>query len=249
MSIFFSQDSWLGINFEDLEVDLDKNSVAGKDFYSAFYQEMEKRFDSYQDFPENWLNSKRKSSQQMLALINNPVRVLSFGCGVGYFESELHKSIGPGLKITDFSPIALRFNPDLKNAFVSMDDLGQMAYSHIILNQVSYAVSDSDLLKLLEDLSNHLLPNGILLVSYSPPAKSMITESMRRNCKLIFDSFINVLRYRSMEKSNVKQLRQGWGWHRTQREMSQIIARSRRLRFRHHKFRDESIVEIFRVDC
>lgn len=97
------QKEWFGINFSDIGVCLSMRDVAGVDFYSAFYREIFKCYNGYNELPENWRASKDELVSHIGGLACDNSRILSIGCGVGYVESELC-GLNPSLDIVAIEP-------------------------------------------------------------------------------------------------------------------------------------------------
>jgi SAM-dependent methyltransferase len=85
------QKSWFGIDFKDLPVKMSNQEVAGVDFYTHFYQEFYKRFDSYKQLPKYWLDLKDEIVEHLSSVVKDK-KVLSIGCGNGYIEHKLFQN-------------------------------------------------------------------------------------------------------------------------------------------------------------
>lgn len=223
MAAFFRQSSWLGIQFSDLAIDLNPFGIAGGDFYDAFYEKLFQTKPNYSDFPLVWRDQKRIDAEFLSQLIPKNSHLLSYGCGIGYLESCLMEFLGP-FYVTDFSPYILKYRPDLAQYFLNIDELGNLRFSHILLNQVTYALNESDLRSLLYRLHDCLKIEGTLILTFSEiDFKNGESRSYFRGGLFSSVLFSRLKFLRSlMFRNGYEETSQGWGFHRSKKEMIDI---------------------------
>jgi len=220
MAAFFCQSSWLGIDFTELGVELNPSCIPDSSFYEAFYSTLIRKYPSYENLPTDWKDAKLVDASQLANLVTEPENILSYGCGVGFLESELQRILGNRLYVTDFSDVVLKYNPDFRDTFINISQIDSRKYSHIILNQVSYALTDFDLEVLMGNLGSLLSPSGKMLIGFSPH------KSLKFHQK--FALWLRdgaPFRYFTPNKGSIANS-QGWGWHRTILEMNEIFHRA-----------------------
>lgn len=83
---FLAQSHWLGIAFASLGVDLVQDMLPTQDFYAASYEELHRRYATYDDFAEAWRGQKMASAQALATGMGPESRVLAYGCGSGFVE-------------------------------------------------------------------------------------------------------------------------------------------------------------------
>lgn len=223
MEKFFQQSSWLGIEFRSLPVTLDPLNLAGAEFYDAFYERVFQTYPTYSDFPSDWRDQKRNDAAFISRFISKNSNLLSFGCGVGYLESCLMEFLGKNFYVADFSPYILKYRPDLTQNFLSVEETEKQKFSHILLNQVTYAFNETELYELMYKLSGCLEEEGTLIISFS---------ELEVNFRVILSRFVTFFSTKCFSKLGCgrklvpKQSQsaaiQGWGYHRSKKEMFSI---------------------------
>ena len=242
MAVFFSQTNWLGIDFAELGVELDPSRTPDSNFYKAFYLALTQKYADYESLPVAWKSVKLGDSLQLANLISKPEKILSYGCGVGFLESELRRILENNLYVTDFSDVVLKYNLDFRDTFIELGHIDSHRYSHIILNQVSYALTDLDLEALIKNLGSLLSPGGKMLIGYSPQKSLKIhrrVAQLARVWALAGVSF-GYLKQKNQSATNS----QGWGWHRTIFEMNEIIRHANLTIIETHRFKTQIVVEL-----
>ena len=124
-------------------------------------------YPNYSDFPSDWRDQKSSDAEFLSRFISKDSNLLSFGCGIGYLESCLMEFLGRTFYVTDFSSYILKYRPDLKKKYLTISDLVDSRFSHILLNQVTYALSEFDLRELMYKMHDCLELRGILIISFS----------------------------------------------------------------------------------
>lgn len=221
---FFQQTSWLGIEFCNLPLELDPLNLASSQFYDVFYEKLLETYPNYNDLPSDWRDQKSRDAEFLSRFISKDSNMLSFGCGIGYLESCLMEYLGRTFYVTDFSPYILKYRPELAEKYLAINDLGDSRFSHILLNQVTYALSEFDLRELMYKMHKCLELRGTLIISFSE-----VNLGFRGSLDLILTRFFPqkcYTRVKSMRgmHSEPSQLitSQGWGYHRSKREMIDI---------------------------
>ena len=218
MSIRLYQKDWHGIIFSDL-TKVSISSLPGSDFYSEYYRVFKERYPTLDLLSATWKGLKSQVASFLFERIRGGYKVLSYGSGIGYVESELLKAgmqrgKGVNLSMFDFAPSVYDSlcTLDLCNSVYIGDDLGVIPendrFDLIYLSAVEYALSGKNLVKLLENLSNKLSVSGrIILISVS--WKESIT------CK---DRVKQLARY-ALHFTPAYSLGQFWGWIREKKEI------------------------------
>jgi SAM-dependent methyltransferase len=221
---FFQQTSWFGIEFCDLPLELDPLNLANSEFYDVFYDRLMQTYPNYDDFPSYWRDQKSRDASFLSRFISQDSNLLSFGCGIGYLESCLMERLGWTFHVTDFSPYILKYRPDLEKQYLAINDLGVSRFSHILLNQVTYALSEFDLRELMYKMHDCLELPGTLIITFSEIDFSF-RESLVSILACFFPKryFTRVKSMRNMLSKPSEQITsQGWGYHRSKREMIEI---------------------------
>ena len=103
----FYQESWQGIPFTTF-AHTHFFHLADAKFYSVFYEELFRRYQSWEDLPEVWRRNKtadalwiasRLKKMQEEKTHDSPLRVLSIGSGVGFMERMLLKEMGDSIAV------------------------------------------------------------------------------------------------------------------------------------------------------
>lgn len=168
------QSTWQGVSLLEIARKLNKsvNSLAKSDIYSRYYSEMEEK--GFQ-FEPHWLDVKKKMSDVILKFIKTAItkngiktpRILSVGCGFGICEVGLIDE-GWSVDLQECQDKSLNYlkkiqkEPD--NIFVC-ETLDQITggYDFIIINQVVYALTDSQYKNLMSNVYRLLNQGGICL--------------------------------------------------------------------------------------
>lgn len=226
----FYQESWQGIPFTAFS-NTSFFRLADSRFYSDFYDELFRRYQSWTDLPSQWrinktidagwLNAQIRLMKAFRTQPGEPFRVLSIGAGLCFMEKALLEA-DPDIElhINDTSTAGLRWARDLVPA--ERIYIGQPLevlpasthYDLIYLCAVDYAMPQHSFARLLERVRGLLLPGGetlcmsaSLLQEYSPVGG--IVNAMK-----IF--IRGGLHYLGIRKQQL------WGWRRTQREYREL---------------------------
>ena len=82
------QDSWHGIEFNKF-IEVSANKVAGKEFYDCFYEEFFKKYKSFLEIPDSYIEKKLVVVGYLEHKLQSKDSVLSIGCGIGLIEKLL----------------------------------------------------------------------------------------------------------------------------------------------------------------
>lgn len=93
-----------------------------------------------------------------------------------------------------------------------------------MLNQVTYAFNESDLRVLMHILHKLLQPGRTLIVTFSEIGFSFLSFT-RGNLVRLYTSIVSFLltsRRKTLSRNGEETLNQGWGYHRSKKEMIDI---------------------------
>ena len=227
----FYQESWLEIPFTKIS-HLSFFHLAGSKFYSTFYEEMFARYSSWEALPLAWREIKRCNAEWLIDRIrehrqelgarpNEPYRVLSIGCGVGYMEKLLLDALPEiELHVNEPSTVGLKW----LRSYLPADQVyigtpltipGDVYYQMIYISAVDYAMPTTEFVHLLENLRVQLEPQGMVIcLSSSFLQEDSIIGSFVNAMKIIIRGILHFLGVRPQ---------QFWGWRRTARDYNQIF--------------------------
>lgn len=230
----FYQESWQGIPFTTF-AHTHFFHLADAKFYSVFYEELFRRYQSWEDLPEVWRRNKtadalwiasRLKKMQEEKTHDSPLRVLSIGSGVGFMERMLLKEMGDSIElyVNEPSTVCMKWLRRLIPAdriFIGQppDCLSpDIYYDMIYLSAVDYGIPQAQLSHTLDSLRYQLLPNGeILCLSASLLEEESPVAAFVNFCK---NCIRGILHYLGIRKQ------QFWGWRRTRSEYRQLFASS-----------------------
>ena len=106
----FYQTEWQEIVFSSF-TELSSTTIAGAEFYNAFYEAVFEKYARYESLPADWRRNKDEIADWLAARIPDGSRVLSVGCGLGYIEQRLWKlhSKRLDLHVQDYATKSLRW--------------------------------------------------------------------------------------------------------------------------------------------
>lgn len=228
----FYQESWQGIPFTTF-AHTRFFHLADAKFYSVFYEELFRRYQTWEDLPETWRKNKAKDAlwlaQRLKALKDRkgedrPMRVLSLGSGVGFMERMLIKEMGDAIElyVNEPSTVCMKWLRRLIPAdriFIGQppDCLSpDIYYDMIYLSAVDYGIPQAQLAHTLDHLRFLLLPGGeTVCFSASLLEEESLAARFVNFCK---NCIRGVLHYVGIRKQ------QFWGWRRTREEYRQLFA-------------------------
>lgn len=230
----FYQESWQGISFASFS-HLSFFHLADATFYAVFYEELFKRFASWDDLPAMWRDGKEKSARWLALQVldqrshwesadgDAPPVVLSVGSGVGFMEKVLLDELAQvELHVNEPSTVGMKWlreclSADRIHIGMAPDCLPSgVQYSLIYLSTVDYGIPERELVRMLEGLRAQLASGGRLVCL----SASLLEE----------DSFIG--RWVNAFKIGIRAVlhftglrrQQFWGWRRTRAEYHQIFS-------------------------
>lgn len=226
----FYQESWHGIPFTNF-AHTHFFHLADAKFYSVFYEQLFRRYQTWDDLPETWrlnkafdaawLASRLRVRQQTVQ--ERPLRVLSIGSGVGFMERMLIREMRGDIElyVNEPSTVCMKWLRRLIPAdriFIGQppDCLSpDITYDMIYLSAVDYSIPQPQLEHTLEMLRYVLLPGGELvclsasLLEEESPVASFVNLSK--------NLLRGVLHYIGIRRQ------QFWGWRRTREEYLQLF--------------------------
>ena len=228
----FYQESWQGIPFTTF-AHTRFFHLADAKFYSVFYEELFRRYLTWDDLPQTWRENKAKDAHWLAMRLQKmqkdcsherPLRVLSIGSGVGFMERMLLKEMGSGIElyVNEPSTVCMKWLRRLIPAdriFIGQppDCLSpDIFYDMIYLSAVDYGIPQPQLVYTLDHLRYQLLPNGELVcLSASLLEEETAAARFVNFCKNCIRGILHYLGIRNQ---------QFWGWRRTQAEYRQLFA-------------------------
>ncbi len=226
----FYQESWQGIPFTNF-TQTHFFHLADAKFYSVFYEQLFKRYQSWDDLPEVWRKNKAADAVWLAERLkkhqerhpDQPLRVLSIGSGVGYMERMLIREMRGNIELYVNEPSTVcmkwlrRLIPSDK-IFIGVppDCLSpDISYDVIYLSAVDYGIPQPQLEHTMDMLRFLLRPEGELICL----SASLLEEEN------ILAGFVNfsknmlrgVLHYLGIRRQ------QFWGWRRTRQEYRQLF--------------------------
>lgn len=233
----FYQESWQGIPFTAF-THLSFFRLAEPRFYATFYEELFRRYPSWEDLPLRWRAHKEKDARWVAEQIGAqrgqgyalghdpgdeaPSRVLSIGSGVGFMEKVL-LDVLPSLELHVNEPSTvgmkwLRQCVPTERIYIGFPPAclpSDVQYNVIYLSAVDYGVPSREFEHLLRGLRAQLAPGGLLLcLSASLLEEDSFVGSLVNTLKI---GIRFVLHYMGIRRQ------QFWGWRRTRDEYRAIF--------------------------
>lgn len=231
----FYQESWQGIPFSAF-THVSFFRLAEPKFYATFYEELFKRYTSWDSLPSEWRANKKKDAQwvaeQVLAQREHwdhdecqsaTSRVLSIGSGVGYMEKTL-LDILPDIELHVNEPSTvgmkwLRQCVPTERIYIGYPPAclpSDVQYNVIYLSAVDYGIPSRELEFTLRELRAQLAPGGRLLCI----SASLLEEEG------FVGTFVNALKIGLRAVLHFMDVRrqQFWGWRRTRDEYRTLFA-------------------------
>lgn len=230
----FYQESWQGIPFTVFPR-ISFFRLAEPRFYAAFYEELFRRYKSWDDLPAHWKANKTRDAEWLIEQIRSirafhnpedgPIRVLSIGSGVGFMEKLILESLPDiELYVNEPSTIGMRWIRKyipVERIFIGLppDCLPpDITYNLIYLSAVDYSIPPRDLLKLLENLKTQLVKEGELIcLSASLLQEDSFIGGLVNAMKIVIRGFLHYLGIRRQ---------QFWGWRRTREEYEKLFEKA-----------------------
>ena len=188
----FYQREWFGIQFSSF-AKMNSSVQAGEEFYRKFYTEFFKKFNSYDDLPEDWKKHKKSLANYIFTQIEDKTNVLSIGCGNGFIENELSKMKWMG-NLTAIEPSTdtsswLKNNKKvtLLNGYFPDALTGNDNFDFAYMSTIDYVFDDEAYIKILKDIKNYPI-NDFLLIGasvYSPNWKTSMKCVIKKTLEKI----------------------------------------------------------------
>lgn len=232
----FYQESWQGIPFSAF-AKMSFFRLADPAFYGAFYEELFRRYPTWDLLPARWRANKLRDAQWIADQIldqrqhweavddEHPSRVLSIGSGVGFMEKLLLDKI-PHLElfVNEPSTVGMKWLREYIPAdriFIGLPPAclpPEIHYNVIYLSAVDYCIPNREFEFMLRELRAHLLPGGRLLcLSASLLEESSFIGTLVNGFKIGIRGILHYLGIRQQ---------QFWGWRRTRDEYREIFSRA-----------------------
>lgn len=228
----FYQESWQGIPFTAFS-HISFFHLAEPKFYANFYEELFKRYQSWDSLPAKWRENKTKDAQWLAMQIkelqeNCPdrnIRVLSIGSGVGFMEKMLLE-ICPGLElhVNEPSTVGMKWIRKIippNRIYIGMPTVcipADISFDLIYLSAVDYGIPARELARLLELLKAQLVPGGeIICISASLLEEDSFIGALVNGMKIVIRG---ILHYAGIRRQ------QFWGWRRTRKEYLSLFAQA-----------------------
>lgn len=224
----FYQESWQGIPFTRF-AHLSFFRLAEPKFYATFYEELFRRYASWEALPRHWRVNKEKDARWLAERIlaqrrlavdgdeDRPARTLSIGSGVGYMEKVLLDML-PNLELHVNEPSTvgmkwLRRHVPNERIYIGLPPAclpPDIFYDVIYLSAVDYGIPTRELEHLLRELRAQLAPGGRLFcLSASLLEEDSIVGTLVNGIKICLRAALHYMGIRRQ---------QFWGWRRTREE-------------------------------
>ena len=230
----FYQESWQGIPFSAFS-NLSFFRLADPIFYGTFYEELFRRYATWDALPARWRASKTRDARWVAGQImaqrehweaeggDAPSRVLSIGSGVGFMEKLLLDMI-PNLELHVNEPSTVgmkwlrQYIPN-ERIYIGLPPgclPPDVHYNVIYLSAVDYGIPSREFEFMLRELRAHLLPGGRLLcLSASLLEEETPIGTMVNAAKIGIRAVLHFMGVRRQ---------QFWGWRRTRDEYRALFS-------------------------
>ena len=148
---------------------------------------------------------------------------MSIGCGLGFIEASLwqRRCLNLEIHISDFSEKALKWVSEVipKSSIHGRDMPDAADFDVIFLGAIDYALDDTSLVTLLQELKLRLRANGLIL---------MVSASCFDNASyrsVILSGFKDVVKS-ILECLGLFDRGQFWGWMRTRDDYRSVLSRA-----------------------
>lgn len=212
----FYQDEWFGIKFSSFTTPSQR--LPSSDFYEDFYDIFYKKYSSFEDLPDNYIQSKREISNFIENNFPEGKKILSIGCGNGIVENFLY-SKGFDVSVIEPSKNALKFleakipKSQINIGYFPKDFNNKNVFDIILINAIDYVFNNRDFHEFLVSInqSKNFSNNSCLI---------LISASQYKPFSLFH--FKEVVK-RFLGKYNKWQL---WGWYRSEKDYRVSLTQS-----------------------
>ena len=224
------QTEWQGIQFSDFS-QLSSKSLAGPEFYQAFYEEFFKRYQDWGQLSASWRKGKKRCAEFVLGRSGLDSKILSIGCGLGAMEHYMHgQAPEASLFIHEVAPSAWRWIgaefPEERKLLGHIPAClpGDTKFDLAYLAAVDYALDDDILVGLLAAIRPFLIDMGGqgMLIS----ASFQDTPATLKDRAIFLAREVKTLAAAAMDICGVRSRGQFWGWSRTQEEYQSVMRRA-----------------------
>jgi hypothetical protein len=222
----FYQHNWQGIHFRDF-AKLSSTQLATAEFYDKFYEELFRRYNTWEELTPAWRAEKAAIARFVLCRLRPDGSVLSVGCGLGAVEHFIREQAPEtNLSIHEVAPSAWRWIrcevPESRQFLGWLPDClpSGLRFDLIYLSAVDYAMEDSALVSLLAALRGHLTERGsCMLFSASferqrPGLAGACTQAVLRLRDIV---------EAAMDWGGLRHRGQFWGWMRTTTDYRRVM--------------------------
>jgi phospholipid N-methyltransferase len=226
----FYQESWQGIPFTAFS-HASFFRLAEPRFYAAFYEELFRRYQSWDELPVDWRTRKRHNACWLAGRLaaniaakppDRQASVLSIGSGIGYMEHILLEKIpNLALHVNEPSTVSmkwLRKHIPSERIYIGLPPAclpPDITYDMIYLSAVDYGIPTRELLLLLRELRAQLDEGGeIICISASLLEEDTLVGALVNAIKIFIRGVLHYLGIRRQ---------QFWGWRRTREEYRQLF--------------------------
>lgn len=218
----FYQTEWQNIAFSSFHP-MSSSTLAGPDFYDAFYHALFEKYPNYNVLDSGWRRSKDEITDWLAATLPDGARVLSVGCGLGYMEQRLWRKHGARIElhVQDYASQALQWLRAVLPAERIHDAAGGREigkFDLIYLSAVDYAMPDDELIVLLARMRKSLREGGQLVMI----SASFLEESAAQRIMLDGKEALKWL----LDKLGLRPRGQFWGWMRSRQDYQAIMRKA-----------------------
>ena len=204
---------WLDISFKKAGLSPSYLNLPTKNFYDNFYRKLFEKYSSWEQLPKSWLDEKKLISYEIMKLLPENSKVLSFGTGLGYIEKNIlenRKDIE--LECFDISNLPskwlLKNYKNLKYE-TNLEKLGN--YDFIYFSQVLYAMPKKLILNIFKKIYKLINTNGKILLIDTPPRSKSKSFLIIRYSKILYNFLFKYNQY------------QFWGWLRDSKTIKEYL--------------------------
>ena len=215
----FYQTEWQHVTFSSFHP-LTSTTLAGHEFYDAFYSALFKKYSEYTALDSDWRRNKDEITDWLVASLPDGARVLSVGCGLGYMEQRMWRHQGDRIElhVQDYASQALKWLKQVMPADRIHEVGGGGQFDLIYLSAVDYAIPDDDLISLLVEVRKALRGGGQLVMISASFLEESVGQQIVQNGK-------DAVKW-LLDKIGVRHRGQFWGWMRSRKEYQAIMRKA-----------------------
>jgi SAM-dependent methyltransferase len=210
------QTEWHGISFKSF-AELSTSKIADEIFYSRFYDEFFKNYQSWEDLNKDWVKDKLSIKDFIENQYDQGEKcnILSIGCGLGLIEKALIKDGYKNIEMTEISDKPLQWiSKDIDSAKVYVGYFPDCLphdrlYDVIFFSDIDYCFDKYQLIAFLKSVNKRLVSCGKVLI-----VTSSFKQSLYKSIVLIIKNFLKI----GLGKIGRFQCLQFWGYIRNRTE-------------------------------